>query len=84
MIRVFVYGTLKRGQPNHHLLENVENGKATFIGEGKTEKKYPLIIASRCNLPFLLNVEGTGKVSQTIDVLNCGVRYGIYLKIFYL
>lgn len=62
MIRVFVYGTLKRGQPNHHLIENVENGKALFIGEGKTVVKYPLIIASRCNIPFLLPVEGTGEI----------------------
>lgn len=63
MIRVFVYGTLKRGQPNHHLIESVVNGKALFIGEGKTVVKYPLIIASRCNIPFLLPVEGTGEVS---------------------
>ncbi|HEY6019093.1 MAG TPA: gamma-glutamylcyclotransferase family protein, partial [Candidatus Paceibacterota bacterium] len=32
---VFVYGTLKNGQSNNHLLES-----ATFIGQGMTIKPY--------------------------------------------
>ncbi|CAG7818967.1 unnamed protein product [Allacma fusca] len=58
---VFVYGTLKHDEPNHHWLTNEENGKATFVTKGKTQTPYPLIIASRYNIPFLLDKPGTGK-----------------------
>ena len=44
---VFVYGTLKRGQPNHHWLSSAENGFQRFLGEGATVKQFPLVIASR-------------------------------------
>ncbi|ESO90192.1 hypothetical protein LOTGIDRAFT_124020 [Lottia gigantea] len=61
---VFVYGTLKRGQPNYPQL-NPENGVSTFKGSAKTINKYPLVIGSKYNIPFLLlkpdsghNVEG--------------------------
>ncbi|XP_063977204.1 putative gamma-glutamylcyclotransferase CG2811 isoform X2 [Diachasmimorpha longicaudata] len=58
--RVFVYGTLKRGQPNHELLSSSSNGYAKFIGIGKTLHKYPLVIASKYNIPFLLKHPGVG------------------------
>ena len=54
MHRIFVYGTLKRGQPNYKLLESVDNVVKNFIGIGKTLDKYPLVIASRYNIPFVL------------------------------
>lgn len=44
---VFVYGTLKRGQPNHHWLSSAENGFQRFLGEGATVTQFPLVIASR-------------------------------------
>ena len=44
---VFVYGTLKRGQPNHHWLSSAENGYQRFLGEGATVTQFPLVIASR-------------------------------------
>ena len=44
---VFVYGTLKKGQPNHHWLSDSENGFQRFISAAKTEVKFPLVIASR-------------------------------------
>lgn len=59
--RVFVYGTLKNGQPNHHWLTNATNGLAEFLAEGKTENLFPLVIATKYNVPFLLNKPGTGK-----------------------
>lgn len=62
MHNVFVFGTLKRGQPNFYLMENPKNGKAVFIAEGKTEEKFPVVIVSRCNIPFMLPVPGVGKV----------------------
>lgn len=60
LIQVFVYGTLKKGEPNHYWLTNQENGFAQFISSGKTETKFPLIIATKYNIPFLLNVPETG------------------------
>ncbi|CAI9724073.1 Hypothetical predicted protein [Octopus vulgaris] len=58
--RVFVYGTLKRGQPNHFVLENVTHGLAKFIGDATTALRYPLVVASQYNIPFLLPFEGKG------------------------
>ena len=65
--RVFVYGTLKKGEPNHYWLTDEKNGKAVYVGSGKTSTKYPLVIASRYNIPFLL--DQPGPVSYThLDV----------------
>lgn len=63
LYRVFVYGTLKRGEPNHKLIENTTNGYAKFLGSGKTVTKYPLVIATKYNVPFLLKKSGIGHVS---------------------
>uniref|UniRef100_A0A1B6LGZ0 Gamma-glutamylcyclotransferase family protein n=1 Tax=Graphocephala atropunctata TaxID=36148 RepID=A0A1B6LGZ0_9HEMI len=59
-LKVFVYGTLKTGEPNHHWLTQPENGHSRFVGEGMTLVKYPLVIASRYNIPFLLDVPDKG------------------------
>ncbi|XP_017788823.1 PREDICTED: putative gamma-glutamylcyclotransferase CG2811 isoform X2 [Habropoda laboriosa] len=58
--RVFVYGTLKRGEPNHSLIQDFANGYAKFLGLGRTTVKYPLIIATKYNIPFLLKKPGIG------------------------
>lgn len=64
--RVFVYGTLKRGQPNYHLLVDPENGLAKFLGEAKLTKRYPLVVGSSFSVPLLLPVENQGKVHGTM------------------
>ena len=64
--RVFVYGTLKRGQPNYHLLVDPENGVAKFLGEAKLTKRYPLVVGSSFGVPLLLPVENQGKVRGTM------------------
>jgi len=51
---------LKRNQPNHSIL--VERSGVTFISEGTTANKWPLIIATERNDPYLLNKQGFGKV----------------------
>jgi len=62
---IFVYGTLKRGQPNHHMLQKF--GNHTFFGTGHTELRYPLIVDSRyANLPFMLDAPGEGQVYNVI------------------
>ncbi|XP_050358695.1 putative gamma-glutamylcyclotransferase CG2811 isoform X2 [Nymphalis io] len=58
--KVFVYGTLKRNEPNHHWLTNPDNGVGQFINEGRTKTKYPLIIGTKYNIPFLLHSPGDG------------------------
>uniref|UniRef100_A0A023F7A0 Gamma-glutamylcyclotransferase family protein n=1 Tax=Triatoma infestans TaxID=30076 RepID=A0A023F7A0_TRIIF len=57
--KLFVYGTLKKGEPNHHCFKS-ENGFSRFIGNGATVKKYPLVIASKYNIPFLIDSPGQG------------------------
>ncbi|GMT33655.1 hypothetical protein PFISCL1PPCAC_24952 [Pristionchus fissidentatus] len=56
---VFVYGTLKRGEPNHRFLE-ASKGIARYVGTAVLREAYPLVIASKYNIPFLLNKSGEG------------------------
>ncbi|XP_037384643.1 gamma-glutamylaminecyclotransferase isoform X2 [Talpa occidentalis] len=60
MARVFVYGTLKRGQPNHRVLLDSAHGSAAFQGCGRTLEPYPLVIAGEHNIPYLLHLPGRG------------------------
>ncbi|KAK3605990.1 hypothetical protein CHS0354_019671 [Potamilus streckersoni] len=64
-IRVFVYGTLKRGQPNHFYLDETsgrtKKGICKFMVKAQTLDKYPLVVATRFNVPFLLAARGIGK-----------------------
>ena len=59
---VFVYGTLKRGCPNHHLIENVQEGRAEFLANGVSSDPWPLVVYTQFNVPFVLDRRGTGKV----------------------
>ena len=63
MHRIFVYGTLKRGQPNYYLIENSSNGVAKYVGEGRTVAKWPLVVYTRYTIPYMLNIPGSGNVS---------------------
>lgn len=63
---VFVYGTLKTGQPNGYRMPDVKTGNASFVGKAVTVSKWPLVIASRYNIPFLLYKESHGKVSNAL------------------
>ncbi|KAL0204329.1 hypothetical protein M9458_002347 [Cirrhinus mrigala] len=57
---VFVYGTLKKGQPNYFRMKDTANGQADFLAHARTVERYPLVIATEYNIPFLLNVPGKG------------------------
>nr|XP_020475307.1 gamma-glutamylaminecyclotransferase [Monopterus albus] len=61
MTRVFFYGTLKKGQPNYYRILKGTNGTAEFLGSALTTEKYPLVIAGKYNVPFLLNIPGQGQ-----------------------
>lgn len=56
--KVFVYGTLKQGEPNHGWFSKHENGYYKFLCNAKTVEKYPLIIGTKYNIPFLLYSPG--------------------------
>ena len=53
-IRVFVYGTLKRGCDNHRLLLN-----SKFVSNAKTLHPYPMI-CKYPSFPYLIDAEGEG------------------------
>ncbi|KAK4525285.1 hypothetical protein GAYE_SCF09G3193 [Galdieria yellowstonensis] len=52
---VFIYGTLKRGFPNHEFMQG------TFQSEALTVEQYPLVVGTRMGVPFLLMFPGQGK-----------------------
>lgn len=58
LFNVFVYGTLKKGEPNHYWFTREETGHHNFICNAKTVEKYPLIIATKYNIPFVLDSPG--------------------------
>ena len=66
--KVFVYGTLKYGNPNHCHLLNAKNGYSKFMCNAVTKKKYPLVVSSTANIPFLINKEGAGHVRYHLDI----------------
>uniref|UniRef100_A0A8D1KCP5 Gamma-glutamylaminecyclotransferase n=1 Tax=Sus scrofa TaxID=9823 RepID=A0A8D1KCP5_PIG len=61
MAHVFVYGTLKTGQPNHRVLLDGAHGRATLRGRARTLEPYPLVIAGEHNIPWLLQLPGHGR-----------------------
>ncbi|KAK9716206.1 hypothetical protein RND81_06G218300 [Saponaria officinalis] len=57
---IFVYGTLKRSFPNHHLLETfLATDDAKFLGVYKTVDPYPMV-RGPLGVPFLINLPGSG------------------------
>ncbi|XP_051138962.1 putative gamma-glutamylcyclotransferase At3g02910 [Andrographis paniculata] len=60
-VKIFVYGTLKQGFPNHPLLQDMmATGDASFLGSCRTVQRLPLICGPY-RVPFLLNFPGRGQ-----------------------
>ena len=53
--RIFVYGTLKRGFPNHAVMQG-----ATFVGVALTVERYPMIVQGRHFSPAMIPEPGQG------------------------
>lgn len=53
--KVFVYGTLKRGFPNHHCMHG-----AMFLAEAQTADAYPLVVGGTWFTPYLIPEKGQG------------------------
>jgi gamma-glutamylcyclotransferase (GGCT)/AIG2-like uncharacterized protein YtfP len=51
---VFCYGTLKRGFPNHSIMEEIN---ASYIADAKTKFTYPLVLAGKWNTPFMIYIK---------------------------
>uniref|UniRef100_A0A8W8M8I2 Gamma-glutamylcyclotransferase family protein n=1 Tax=Magallana gigas TaxID=29159 RepID=A0A8W8M8I2_MAGGI len=72
MKRIFVYGTLKNGQPNHFRLMDPGTGTTLFVGVGQTVEKYPLVIERSWNMPCLLQrQELDGYIRADILISTC-------------
>ncbi|XP_005107342.1 putative gamma-glutamylcyclotransferase CG2811 [Aplysia californica] len=56
----FVYGTLKTTEPNHRHMFAKGAAGSQLVGRARTVEKFPLIVATPYNVPFLLLKEGTG------------------------
>ncbi|XP_073204950.1 gamma-glutamylaminecyclotransferase isoform X2 [Lepidochelys kempii] len=71
MARVFVYGTLKKGQPNYQHMLNGTHGIAKFQGRGRTVEKYPLVIADegKGDSNFCFNREQNGILGKDNGLL---------------
>lgn len=50
-MKVFVYGSLKRGFHNQHMLE-----KAEFLGNATTVEKFPMFEVEKQEYPYLLDI----------------------------
>ena len=53
---IFIYGTLKRGFPNHAACMS----EAEFVGLCETQESYPLVIGGRWHSPCLIDEPGSG------------------------
>uniref|UniRef100_A0AC35TLM9 Gamma-glutamylcyclotransferase family protein n=1 Tax=Rhabditophanes sp. KR3021 TaxID=114890 RepID=A0AC35TLM9_9BILA len=62
---IFVYGTLKRNEPNNHMLLDAANGNSLFRGSALTDDKFLMVIGSKYNIPFCLDIQEKGS-SQII------------------
>ena len=66
---IFLYGTLKRGEPNHDAFISSEDGNAEFVCEAVTVDKWRLVLETSFNIPLVINTPGSGHVSITHFVL---------------
>ncbi|XP_058772590.1 putative gamma-glutamylcyclotransferase At3g02910 [Vicia villosa] len=57
---IFAYGTLKRGFPNHGLMEDLKTkDDAVFIDTSHTKDPHPLVVGPH-GVPYLINLPGSG------------------------
>ncbi|XP_049351192.1 putative gamma-glutamylcyclotransferase At3g02910 [Solanum verrucosum] len=70
---IFTYGTLKRGFPNHSLMENlIDGGNVVFVGEYTTVETFPLACGPY-GIPYLINIRGSGhRVRGELYKVNSG------------
>jgi len=70
--RIFVYGTLKEGFPNHdRYMQSAEK-----VGNYQTVDNYPLVLIGNRYVPCMINLPGTGKPvkGELYDVDDDGLK----------
>ena len=78
---VFVYGTLKTGEPNHHWLTDAQ-GRSSFLGPGLTHDTWPLVVVTKYNIPMLLgNNDNLNQMSVTHPPIHASDCEGVGKKI---
>ncbi|KAF9624663.1 hypothetical protein IFM89_012840 [Coptis chinensis] len=74
---IFAYGTLKRGFPNHNLMQDLmQTNDATFLGVYRTVEKYPLVCGPY-GVPFLLNLPNSGDSNSVLGELYAVSEIGL-------
>ena len=63
---MFVYRTLKQGQPNNGLLTNHKSVNIESVSKAVTEKIFLLVIAGKDNIPYFLYLPGRGHVGMIL------------------
>ncbi len=67
MHMMFVYGTLKRGFPNHELWME----KHRFVGQFQTRNSFPLVVAGKWHSPVVIAEPGKGhKISGEVYIVD--------------
>ena len=69
---VFIYGTLKTGQFNDHVIQDPNRGQARLVGRVRTLEPWPLVSITKfklTNIPALLDKQGVGKVGYAISFI---------------
>lgn len=58
---IFVYGTLKRNEPNYHLMKRY----GVFEDDGEIQGDYKLVVGSQYFIPFLLPIDQSEKSTSS-------------------
>ena len=62
-MRLFVYGTLKRGGNNYYLMRGDQGGVARLLAKGRLARPHPMVVVTKkTTCPYVLPMEGSGKV----------------------
>lgn len=87
-VYIFVYGQLKSDQPCATMMKDNSRGIAVCIGQGETTEKFPLLVATQWNIPFLLHSPGKGHQIQgeiykiNLDILKELDKFELYPELY--
>ena len=78
--KFFFYGTLKKNEPNNF---HLKDRNVKFVSEATTLDKWPLIVATDFNIPYLVNKKGFGHVIFDLIIILKNMFIIIKLLIFF-
>ena len=65
-VLLLVYGTLKRGFPNHGQMSAVAGESARFVCAAKTVAEHPLVVSRDYQIPFLLDLRDDSAAQRVL------------------